>query len=69
MTRRYYHFYTIPKSNTTKARRRNVDPVKSARESREVRDWYNRMNMPTAVYINQQPTSPDELPFGETLWK
>jgi len=68
MTARYYHFYTIPKPNQ-KTRRRNVDPVKSARESREVRDWYNRMNMPTAVFINQQPTSPDELPFGERLWK
>jgi hypothetical protein len=68
MTVRYYHFYTIPTKNQ-KSRRRNVDPVKSASESREVRDWYNRMNMPTAVFINQQPTSPDELPFGERLWK
>lgn len=68
MTVRYYHFYTIPKPNQ-KARRRNVDPVRSARESREVRDWYNKMNLPTAVYINQKPTSPDELPFGERIWK
>lgn len=52
MTVRYYPFYTIPKSNQ-KVRRRNIAPVKSARESREVRDWYNRMSIPTAVFINR----------------
>ncbi|WBC28328.1 hypothetical protein DPMD02_60 [Desulfofustis phage LS06-2018-MD02] len=69
MTVRYYHFYTIPTKPGEKARRRNVEPVKSARESREVRDYWNRMNLPTAVYINQRPTAPDELPLGERLWK
>jgi hypothetical protein len=69
MTVRYYHFYTIPTKPGEKARRRNIEPVKSARESRGVRDYWNRMNLPTAVYINQQPTSPDKLPFGEKLWK
>jgi hypothetical protein len=66
---RYYHFYTIPTKSSEKARRRNIAPVRSAAESRAVRDYWNMMKLPTAVYINQQPTSPDELPHGERLWR
>lgn len=68
MTVRYYHFYTIP-TRTRKAIRRNVDPVKSAKGARSVRDWYNGMGLKTAVYINQKPTSPPELTPGEWLWE
>jgi len=68
MKNRYYHFYEVPKPGK-QARRRNIDPVRSAKESRSVRDYYNGMKLPTAVFINQQPTSPELLPFGERLWK
>ena len=69
MTRRYYHFYTIPTKTMPTARRRNIDPVQSAKDAREVRDYYNRMEIPTAVFINQRPEAPDDLPHGERLWR
>ena len=68
MTRRYYHLYTIPTQSNEQARRRNVDPVRSAKESRAAREWWNQQGLPTAVYVNDQPTSPEFLPFGERLW-
>ena len=69
MTSKYYHFYEIPKAPKTKARRRNIAPARSAAEARRVRDYYNSMKLPTAVFINQQSTSPDDLPDGERLWR
>lgn len=65
---KYYHFYEVPKPPKTKARRRNIAPARSAAEARRVRDYYNSMGLPTAVFINQRSTSPDDLPDGERLW-
>jgi hypothetical protein len=69
MRAQYYHFYTIPKSKSERSRRRNIDAVRSAAEARIVRDYWNGLGYETAVYITQQPTAPDNLPFGERLWK
>jgi hypothetical protein len=67
MRQQYYHFYAIPKAGKL-ARRRNIAPVRTARESTTVRDYWNSMGMPTAVYISQSITSPEDLPFGTRLW-
>jgi hypothetical protein len=69
MTVRYYHFYTIPTKPNEQARRRNIEAVRSASESREIRKFWNGIGHPTAVYASQKQTSPDFLPFGETLWQ
>lgn len=69
MTRKFfYHFYAIPKPNEL-AHRRNIEPVSSAGEARKVRDYWNTMGLPTAVYSSQSKTSPEVLPEGERLWR
>lgn len=69
MTRRYYHFYTIPKTSNQKSRLRNVEPATSAVEARTRRDWYNAMNLPTGVVISQYRVAPVELDNNAKIFK